>query len=81
MKDDPRTFHIVSDEDGFYIEDDYGLEVETWPPFFVRPFRALQMKVAEEMLDLMVKDWLDNYDPPDSLTIGDAWSGGFADNH
>lgn len=66
--DDPRTFHVMADSDGFYIEDDYGDEVGK------EHTRYPSRRAAE----LAILDMIDNWEPPE---LGDAWTGGFAENH
>ena len=69
---DPRTFRIVQEHGGaFILEDEYGEDVEPGICFGTEA-------IAKERQDILVKEYLDNYEPPET---GDAWSGGFADNH
>ncbi len=72
MMDDPRTFKIVPDRDGgFYLENDYGDDMT--------PFECFDSEAGAKIYqDKLVKEYLDNYEPRET---GDAWTGGFADNH
>ena len=84
-----HEWHVASDKDGFFIEDEYGEEIlPPWLRIVVNPvsgeqtsWRCQSMETAESVLALVVKDAIDNYEPRDVDLIGDAWSGGFADNH
>lgn len=65
--DDPRTFHVECDSQGFSVVDDYG----EWHG---------RERHWERWIDAHneIARLVDNYEPPE---IGDAWTGGFAENH
>lgn len=71
--DDPRTFHIGNDKEGFFIEDDDGEEVTHWQNWPAPSRRFSSCRAAEQELTSMVNNW----EPPD----GPGWEGGFAANH
>lgn len=69
---DPQEWTIESDRDGFFLMNEFGEEAE-YPSICYTSFAA-----AREALDKIIRADLDAYDgAPD----GDAWSGGFAENH
>lgn len=73
----PYEWHIASDKEGFYIEDEYGEEVT---PHWLPPtagWRCQCAKTAGAVLNDEIAYALDNYEPPDPP----GWEGGFADNH
>lgn len=72
-RDDPRTFHVSQDREGFFIEDDYGEEVEHWPTWVAPSYRFTSYDNAKKEIASMV----DNYEPDDPP----GWEAGFAENH
>lgn len=78
MNDDPRTFEIKQDREGFFIEDEWGEEAEGFYCLgsWTSP-RHSSLESAKEALAKMVAEYLDNYEPPDPP----GWEGGFAENH
>jgi hypothetical protein len=80
----PHEWRIASDKEGFFIEDEFGEEIlPPWLPMStnlvsgeITSWRCQSMATAESVLALVVKDALDNYEPPDSP----GWEGGFAEN-
>lgn len=78
---DPHEWHIANDKEGFFIEDEYGEEIA--PPWLppTAGWRCTSMDTARSVLHLVITDALANYEPSDADLIGDAWSGGFAENH
>lgn len=76
-RDDPRTFHIEQDHEGWFIADDYDEEVEDWHTWPAPVLRMTSYRNAEEQLSLMVSEYLENYEPRDPP----GFEGGFAANH
>ncbi len=74
---DPHEWHIASDREGFFIEDEYGEEVT--PPWLAFPaaWRTKGYDTAQKVLAETIADAIENYEPPDPP----GWEGGFAENH
>lgn len=73
----PYEWHIASDREGFFIENEYGEEVI---PGFLPPnaqWRCQSYARAQVVLKEMIAEAIENYEPPDPP----GWEGGFADNH
>lgn len=74
----PHEWHIVTDREGFFIEDEYGEEVN--PPFLTgthAQWRCQSYAQAHQVLYETISDALDNQEPKDPP----GFEGGFADNH
>ena len=73
----PHEWHVVSDREGFFIEDEYGEEVN--PPWLPYPagWRCQGYNTALEVLDETIRHALDNDEPPDPP----GFEGGFVENH
>jgi hypothetical protein len=63
----PHEYTVQTDKDGFWIMDEFGEDVTPTQ-------RYLSWGRAMKTIALMISD----YEPPET---GDAWTGGFADNH
>lgn len=75
---DPHEWHVAQDSEGFFIEDEYGEEINPiWVVGLTAGWRCQSYAKAEEVLHYMVQLELDNQEPPDPP----GWEGGFADNH
>jgi hypothetical protein len=57
IKDNPRYFHVASDREGFFIEDDEGEEVMHWPGWDAPTYRWLSHQTAECELDRIVAEY------------------------
>jgi hypothetical protein len=74
---DPHEWHVASDKEGFFIEDEYGEEViPTWLPA-TAGWRCQSMKTANYVRSMLIAEAVDNYEPPDPP----GWEGGFAEDH
>jgi hypothetical protein len=58
--EDPSEWHLVRDKDGWFIENQYGEEVAGTPH---SPFRCDDPKVAQAILNDLVNEQMDNYEP------------------
>ena len=63
----PHEYKVSTDKDGFWIEDEFGEDVTPTQ-------RYLSYDRAKQAIAKLIED----YEPPET---GDAWTGGFADNH
>jgi hypothetical protein len=63
----PHEYTIQTDRDGFWIMDEYGEDVTPTQ-------RYLSYDRAKQAIAKLIED----YEPTET---GDAWTGGFADNH
>jgi hypothetical protein len=63
----PYEYKVSSDRDGFWIEDEFGEDVT---PTRRYPSWGRAMKAIAQMIE--------DYEPSET---GDAWTGGFANNH
>ncbi len=75
----PHEWHIASDKEGFFIEDEYGEEiiphVLPWTPGI--GWRSQSYEVIKQVLHDEIKHVIDNYEPPDPP----GFEGGFAEDH
>lgn len=84
--DDPGDGPEISTENIVRVHYMSGLEdVITWDAFVLwyaseegLTLDAADRKIVDKLTDLADEEWRDSYDGPDD---GDAWSGGFTDNH
>ena len=67
MASNPYEYKVSSDRDGFWIEDEFGEDVTP-------SRRYLTAAAAKKMITYLIAE----YEPPET---GDAWDGGFANNH
>ena len=67
MASNPYEYKVSTDKSGFWIEDEFGEDV-------IPTHRYLSVASAVEALRKLLED----YEPPET---GDAWTGGFANNH
>lgn len=73
----PYEWHVASDKEGFFVEDEFGEEVGTWINGYYVAHRWQDFKTAQAACNDMIKEAIDNYEPPDPP----GWEGGFAKNH
>jgi hypothetical protein len=62
----PHEWHVASDNKGFFIQDEYGEEVsQGWCMGREVFHRWHDYKTAQAACNDMIKEQLDNYEPPD----------------
>jgi hypothetical protein len=63
---DPREWHIASDKEGFFIENEYGEEVsQGWCMGQEVFHRWHDAKTAQAVCNDLVCEQMDNYEPPE----------------